>query len=265
MTARLTFVGIAVFWLTMNVFLWRAEFGSHGGDTPVPMALVCHKILTAPDASSLTIYQGGERLGYCEFSTGIGREMAEVDTDNPPPDSLVKRAGYQVHIAGNMALDGFSSRLKFDGHLQFSNDRQWRVLDLKISTRHAVIQIHSLSTNQTVHVKLTSEGTVLERDLTFAELQNPGTLVHVIAGNFGDALIEAMDLPELPTTRVAQQLQWSAIRTRARIGKEFVPVYRLETSVLGRAITVDISTLGEILRIELPGGITARIDEWNRT
>ena len=27
---------------------------------------------------------------------------------------------------------------------------------------------------------------------------------------------------------------------------------------------VDVSTLGEILRIELPGEITARIDEWNK-
>ena len=40
MTARLTFLGIVAFWLTMNVLLWRAEFGAHGGDTPVPVQLV---------------------------------------------------------------------------------------------------------------------------------------------------------------------------------------------------------------------------------
>ena len=72
MCARLTFLGITAFWVTMNVLLWRVEFGARGGDTPVPAHLVWHKILTAPDASSLSVYQKGERMGYCEFSTGRG-------------------------------------------------------------------------------------------------------------------------------------------------------------------------------------------------
>jgi hypothetical protein len=43
-----------------------------------------------------------------------------------------------------------------------------------------------------------------------------------------------------------------------------VPVYRLETSLLGHPVTIDVSTLGEILRVELPGEISARIDEWSK-
>ncbi len=86
MPARLTFLAIAAFWLTMNVLLWRAEFGAHGGDTPVPVELVWRKILTAPDASSLSVYQNGDRMGYCEFSTSVGQQMAAVDADKPPPE-----------------------------------------------------------------------------------------------------------------------------------------------------------------------------------
>jgi hypothetical protein len=41
-------------------------------------------------------------------------------------------------------------------------------------------------------------------------------------------------------------------------------VYRLETTVLGHVISVDVSTLGEILRIRLPGNVTAIIDELNK-
>ena len=48
MLARPTFLAIATFWLTMNVLLWRAEYGSHNGETPVPLELVWRKILTAP-------------------------------------------------------------------------------------------------------------------------------------------------------------------------------------------------------------------------
>ena len=56
MSARLTFFAIAAFWLTMNVLLWQAEYGSHGGEMDVPPQIVWRKILTAPDASSLTVY-----------------------------------------------------------------------------------------------------------------------------------------------------------------------------------------------------------------
>jgi hypothetical protein len=41
-------------------------------------------------------------------------------------------------------------------------------------------------------------------------------------------------------------------------------VYRLETILLGHVISVDVSTLGEILRIRLPGNMTAIIDELNK-
>jgi hypothetical protein len=265
MTARLTFVGLAVFWLTMNVLLWRVEFGSHGGETPVPVMLVCHKILTAPDSSSLTIFQDGERVGYCELSTSIGREMAAVDADKVPPEGLAKHAGYQVHVAGNMALNGLTNRLKFNGYLRFSNSRQWSELELKISLRQAVIQIHSLATNQTVHFKMTSEGAGFERDIAFSDFKNPGSLLRVFAGNVPEALFEMMDSLDLDAVHATPALEWSASRTRVKIGNETVPVYRLETSVLGRRVMVDVSTLGEILRVDLPGNITARIDEWSRS
>jgi hypothetical protein len=264
MTARLTFLVLLVFWVTMNALLWRAEYGSHGGDTPVPLVAVWHKILTCSDPSSLTVYQEGDRMGYCEFSTSVGRELASVDADKPPPEGLMKKAGYQVHLAGNVSFGDFTNRLKFDGHCQFSNSRQWNELDLKITSRQAVVEIYSLATNQTVHFKLTSEGAVLERDLTFADLKNPTAVVRAFAGNFADALFGAMDLPDLTAAAGTQNLEWSACRTRVKIGTESVPIYRLETTVLGRTVTVDVSTLGEVLRVDLPGGIVARIDEWTR-
>jgi hypothetical protein len=264
MTARLTFLVLAVFWLTMNVLLWRAEYGSNGADTPVPLALVCQKILTAPDASSLTVYQGHERVGYCEISSGVGREMAEVDSDRPPPENLVKHAGYQVHLAGNVSFGGNTNRFKFDGRIQFSDARQWREMNLKIITRQAVVEIGSLATNRSVHFKLSSEGAVLERDLSVADLQNPAAIIRAFAGNAADPLIGTLDLPDISASEVAQSLEWKASRTRVRIGTEHVPVYRLETRVLGRNVTVDVSTLGEILSVELPGNINARIDEWRR-
>jgi len=83
MPARLTFFAIAAFWLTMNFLLWRSEYGARGSEVSVPMDLVWRKILTAPDASTLNVYQNGERSGFCEFSTSVGQEMAKLDENHP--------------------------------------------------------------------------------------------------------------------------------------------------------------------------------------
>ena len=264
MYARLTFLGIAAFWLTMNVMLWRVEFGVRGGDTPVPAQLVWRKILTAPDASSLSVYQKGERMGYCEFSTGVGQQMATFDEGKPPPEGFASHGSYQLHIAGNVSLGDFTNRLKFDGRARFGRTRQWEEISLKITSRTSVVEIHSVATNQVAHIKLSNDGNmVLERDVAFADLQDPATFIQTLTGNtFPDffGLYGAADvLPDVSS----QKIEWDARRTRVRIGTEAVPVYRLETTVLGRSITMDVSTLGEILRIELPGEISARIDEWN--
>src|SRR6267154_1206793 len=144
MTARLTFLAIAGFWLTMNVLLWQSEFGLQGGRMPVPVQVVWRKIITAPDASSLSVYQNHDRMGYCEFSTSIGQEMAMVEGDNPPPEGLVKRAGYQIHLTGNVAFGDFTNRVKFDGRILFRNAHEWRELTLKIISRGVTIEIHSL-------------------------------------------------------------------------------------------------------------------------
>ncbi len=261
MTARLTFIAIAAFWVTMNVLLWHTEFGAHGGDTSIPLALVWRKILTAPDASSLSVYQNGDRMGYCEFSTSVGQQMATVDADKPPPEGLVKQAGYQIHLAGNISFGDFTNRLKFDGNVMFSTPRQWRELALRLTSRQAIIEIHSLATNQTVHLKIVTEGMVVEHNLTFEDLHNPNNLIRTFVGNFADTLLNNLDLPDLAAAPAAQNIEWVASRTRLKLGSEFVPVYELQTVLLGRDIKVIVSTLGEVLRVELPGNIIAHIDE----
>jgi hypothetical protein len=266
MTSRLTFFGVAAFWVTMNVLLWRAEYGSRGGEMPVPVDLVWRKIMTAPDESSLNVFQDGQRTGFCEFSTGVGTEMAELDENSPPPEGMVARAGYKIHLNGNVSLGEFTNRVHFDGQLQFSSARDWRELSLKISSRLATVEIHSLATNQIVHLKITSDGAIIQRDLAFADLQNPNALLRAFAGNFGGDFFGGFDLPGVPqnSAALAQTIRWEAHRDRMKVNGEPVSVYRLETQVLQNKIVIYVSTLGEILRIELPGGITAVLDGWNK-
>ena len=266
MISRLTFFLIAVFWVAMNVLLWRAEYGSRGSGVPVPVTLVWRKILTAPDASSLSIYQDGERSGFCEFSTSVETEMAKLDEDKPPPEGVVTTAGYQIRLNGNTSLGSFTNRLRFDGRLNFSSNRQWRELNLKLSSHTASVEIHSSATNQMVHLKITTDGNVIERDIAFADLEDANALLRTFAGNFSGGLAGVLDLPVLPqgSAAFALNIRWEAHRDRLKIGNEPVSVYRLETRVLDHPIVIYVSTLGEILRVELPDGLIATLDEWSK-
>jgi hypothetical protein len=265
MISRLTFFCSAFFWVIMNVLLWRAEYGLHGGEISVPVDLVWRKILTAPDSSSLTVFQDGQRSGFCEFSTGVGQAMAQLDENSPPPEGVAARAGYRIQLSGNVAVGVFTNRVRFDGQLQFSSARVWRELSLKISSHVANVEIHSLATNQNVHLKITSDGATMTRDLSFTDLQNPNALLRAFAGDSGSDFFSGFDLPGIPQNSAAlvQTIHWEAHRERVTIGHEPTSVYRLETQLLQNKVIIYVSMLGEILRVELPGGIIAALDGWN--
>jgi len=257
------FILVTAFWVTMNVLLWRAEYGSRNAGVPVPLDLVCRKILTAPDPSTMSVYRDGQRMGFCTFSTSVEQEMANLDEDNPPPEGLVARAGYQIRLNGNVAFGDFTNRVKFDGRVQFSPRREWRELNLKISTHFATVEIHSLATNQTVSVQVTGDDGTSSNVFTFADLQHPNTLLRAFGGDDDGGFWNGLALPALPPATAG--LAWEARRVRLTMGLDAVSAYRLETRVLDYPIIIDVSTLGEILRVELPGGVTGTLDEWSKS
>ena len=252
----------------MNALLWRAEYGSHGTCVSGSAKLgVAENSQSVADASSLTVYQDGQKTGFCQFSTSVGQALAALDEDKLPTEGMVARAGYQIRLDGNVSLGEFTNRLNFTGRLQFSSARAWRELNLKLSSHLAVVEIHSVATDQTVHLKITSDGAVIEHDFTFADLQNPNKLLNVLAGNFGDGPLGGLAWPAVSPTpaALAGNLRWEAHLERLMLGREPVSAYRLETRVLDQPVVIDVSTLGEILRVELPGGITATIDQWGKS
>jgi hypothetical protein len=265
MVGRIAFILVAAFWVTMNVLLWRAEYGSHNAGIEVPLNLVCRKILTAPDNSMLDIFQDGQRIGFCQLTTGVGEEMAELNDESPPPKNLPR--GYKITLDGNVILGNFTNRLRFDGGLKFAPNRAWREFTLKLNSHLLIVEIHSVATNQTVHLKITDGYAVIEHNFAFADLQNPNTLQHAFGGNFGGDFWDEFDLPAIPqlAATFSGGIQWEARRVNVLIGRESVSVYRLRAKLFDRfEIVIYVSTLGEILRVELPGNIKASLDEWSQ-
>jgi hypothetical protein len=255
MIPRLAFCSIVTFWVAMNALLWHVEYGSRGSGISVPAELVWRKILTAPDASSLTVYQGGRKTGFCQFATSVEQAMSTIEEDKLPPEGIVKQAGHQVRFDGNVSVGEFANRFAFNGRIQFSSRRAWRELHLKVSAHGHTVELHSVATNQAVHLKITAEGEVIEREFTFGELQNPNILLSAVAGDLGGGLPGDLDLPLLPQIpgAPAGSLRWEARHDRLMVGREPVSAYRLETRVLDQPLVIYASTLGEILRVELPG------------
>jgi len=247
----------------MNTLLWREEYGSRGSGISLPAELVWRKILTAPDSSSLTVYQRGKKTGFCQLATSVEQAMSALEEGKPPPEGMVRQAGYQIRFDGNVSVGEFTNRFAFNGRVQFSAGRAWRELHLKLSAHGNTVEIHSVATNRTVHLKITAAGTAIEREFTFADLQNPGTLLQKVAGDLGGGLPETLDWSSPLQTPGAPEAgpRWEAHLDRLMMGHEPVSAYRLETRVLDQPLVVFVSPLGEILRVDLPGGVTAVLDQ----
>ena len=267
MIPRIAFVLIAAFWIAMNILLWRAEYVHGGTGIRVPMALVWQKILTAPDISSLTVFQDGDRIGFCEFSTSVEQEMATLDEGKPVPEGVNTHAVHQIRFNGNVGLGDFTNRLTFNGTVEFTRQRAWRELNLKVTSHYATIEIHSVAAEGTFHLIITSDDISTERVFSFHDLENPNGLLHAFAGSPGSSWFEGLDLPVMSVTpgRLAQNIHWEAHLDRLIIGRESVPAYRLEAHVLGRPVVIYVSTLGEILHVDLPGGLTAAFDQFGNS
>jgi hypothetical protein len=261
MLARAVFVGIALFWVTMNALLWRAEFGNRPGNV-VPVELVWEKILTSPDSSSLVILHHGNKIGLCQWLTGIGESWAEVSDENLPSGAPAQIRGYRLHVEGTAMVESLSNRLRFEATLKLGQNREWQELYARVGLRPVTWEIQSASADRTIRLKADADGARFERVLKFSELQNPFVLVRELAGPVAGELFEGVALPGVPLNSLAGAgLQWEAREDELPVGHTQVKVYRLQARLLDRyQVTLFVSRVGELLRVELPNDLVLAND-----
>jgi hypothetical protein len=264
MLARAAFILIALFWLTMSVLLWRAEFGSRAGaGSVVPAGLVWQKVLTAPDSSSLVIARHGKRIGMCHWITGVAEQWSEISDENLPTGIPAKVRGYRLRLEGSALLTGITNQVRFELALRLDQRRAWEELRARVSVRPFSCEAHSLAAEKTVRLKADTGNGRFEWSLKFADLQNPSLLARELFGPFAGGVLDGLELPVLPSdARMAPELSWEARETELRIGHAPVKVYRLQTRWLDRwSVTLFVSRVGEILRVELPDGLELANDQ----
>jgi len=253
---RFLFTLIALFWVTMNILLWRVEYGT-GRDigSPVPVEMVWKKILDSPDDSALNITRRGNHIGFCHLRTSVGEKLSKLDE---APQNGVSIKVNRILFDGSLAMKEKVRRLRFDGELLLSADRDWEQFDLRVMHRPVEIEVHSIAAERTVQVSATDGEYDFERAFKFSEFQNPTALLGELVGPFAEGLVGGFDLSALTKSseRTPTLLNWEARTDTLMIGHEPVRVYHLQTRIADRYnVAIFVSHAGEILKAELPDGI----------
>lgn len=262
MVQRLTFVAIALFWVVMNVLLWRSEFGRGESGAAIPVATVWHKMLTAPDNSSLTVFHKGKRVGFCRWSVNLGQELStgQISTEEYAPEGRIENlTGYTIDLEGSVALGASTNRLTFDLSLKLSTNQMWRELRLRSGYQRNIWEIRSNAGDETVRLRVDNEGQKWDATITFAELKNPERVLTDLIGPAAPVIAAGLGLPLRPSpgqTGLSINLPWEARSDWITIAHARVKAYRLTARLLDRyKISVLVSRVGEIIRVDLPGDV----------
>lgn len=256
---RVVFPLIVLFWITMNVLLWRAEFGS-GRETGAAVSadVVWRKILTAPDDSTMEISWKGRKLGYCTWAANVGeaRATGKVFSEDQTPEGMVRQlADYTIDFGGNFLLPESNGRVRFNLRLKFATNHLWQEMALRVASRHGVWELRTAAAEQTLRLTHEDNRGKWSNQFTYDDLRDPRKL----AGEFGGPLASAL-LEQAPgfsrALDLSPGLAWEAHNDWLQIGHSQVRVYRLRARLLDKyEAVVIVSRVGELMRAELPGGI----------
>jgi hypothetical protein len=266
MISRITLILVTAFWVTMNILLWRAEYGQRGSaGSSVPADVVWRKILTAPDSSSLAILHHGKKVGFCHWITSIGEQLSQIQEDSGSPEGMVSRImGYRLQLEGNVSSDKAGNRIRFESALTLTTNQVLQDFNLRIILRPTVLEVHSSAAEQRVRFNIDDGEEKFQRVIKFSELHNPQALVRELAGPAAGGLLNNFGMvgAQVPSTALNTNLKWEGREDSMRIGHSPVRTYRLQTRVLDKyQITIFVSRVGEILRVELPDEVVLVNDQ----
>lgn len=266
MTTRITFLLVALFWMTMTYLLWRSEYVGHSElGSSVPAQLVWRKILTAPDESRLEIVHKGKTLGYCRWWPNVGQdqEAIKILSDDVPDDATPPEpGGYRLNLQGNVVLSEGANRVKFDLEVLLSTNRVWQSFDLRLNLRPTIWEVHAVASEQKVRlVTVEAKGKRTEQVFKFSDLQDPQSLMQDLGVPASLGMVGWMASGRHPQTGATNLppldlgLNWKARNDWIPIGHTSVRAYRLDAVLLDRyRMYLVVSGVGEILRIDLPDG-----------
>jgi len=266
MWSRLLFLLITVFFLTMNVLLWRYSFGRNIIGSGIPTETVWHKMVMAPDPSRLEIRHHGKKIGYGTWAPSIAEDSSaskRMEEDISPEGMVQEPLGYKIDLGGNFSIENLA-RLRFELDVRLSTNHTWQELNVHLGMRPNFWDVHATTAGETIKLISDDETGHAEQTIKFSDLQNPDKLFHLVGWPLSPGLLAALGLPRNPSQAapLSLGLKWEARNDWLNIGKERMRVYRLQARLLDRfQMALFISFEGQILRVELPDEIVLINDQ----
>lgn len=270
MQQRFILGSVTLFWLVMNVLLWRWEYHDQKPGAEVPVAMVWQKILRSPDLAYLDIYKKNrwrKPLGSFRWSTEIVDAGFVSTGSGAVLDGMIRNAaGYTIDISSGYLDLPELPRIRYKFQVEFDANYKWKNLRLDYRQAPLSATISSTATNDTAEFSVDTGALTTTRTVPFSDLRQPSKLaalsVELFTGSkkaapWVDYLLQGMN----PTAQLnySANLEWKARFDWLPQVSSRIRVYRLEANLPGgKPIAIYTSRIGEILRIELPNDIVIR-------
>jgi hypothetical protein len=264
MRSRIFFLAVVSFWLAMNYLLWRSQWGAHSRiGSAVPPEVVWEKVLTAPDTSSLDIYDHEKKIGLCHWMANIGNSPLasnKILADDYAPDGPETQvSGYTLTFEGNATLRD-SNRLRFEASLSLSTNRNWQDFHLRASLRPWRWDIEAVAATEKLVVTVENNQGRWQKRLNFSDARDTEAMWSDFGGSgaLGWLGLAGLTPPKGWLEQLPGAVQWQAHEDWMQFGHSKARVYRVETALFGRPVYLFASRVGEILWVEFPDKITFR-------
>jgi hypothetical protein len=264
MRSRIYFLAVLTFWLAMNGLLLRSQWGAHSRiGSAVPPEVVWEKILSAPDTSSLDIYDHSNKVGICHWIANVGNSPLasnKILADDYAPDGMEEQVtGYSLTLEGNATLSK-SNRIRFEANLELAGNRAWRIFHARVSMRPRVWDVRAAAASEKLTLKVEDGNGNWQRTFHFSDLRHPEAIWSDMGGTalLGMLAGAGLEPSKESLTSLAGSLEWQAHEDWIQIGHNKARAYRLETVILGQHFYLFTSRVGEILWVEFPDKITLR-------
>lgn len=271
------FILTALFWVGMNLLLWRSEYGGGAKGNPLPLETVISKILETPDPSELDIYYKNQPVGHCRWfvhQLGAGQsgsnEVAETSSGEVDLEAAELSAMIQDIRNYAMNLDGYLQwpreirRVRFMAQLLLRGDRSWESFEIKVGLKDQWLKVVSNQKSSNLKISYEDGDFVWSDTYTLKDLEHPSLLLKQDwIQKAGLGLIAAPVLAALETLgdqmsqigRVEKKplSGWSAFSDWITVTHSRIRVYRVDAAFSNQLpVNLLVNRAGEILTLTLP-------------
>jgi hypothetical protein len=260
MRSRILFASVTLFWLVMNILLWRAEYGAGRDEgTPVPVQTVWQKILTAPDPSTLDVMLDGRKIGTVRWIPNAGGQTTTSPSGDGPEGQVRNVTGYNVDADGNIQHEDLAGRLFFNLGLRFGTNFDWRSVSARVSVETNTWEVSANDADRGVRFKTQIGAEKTESAFTFDELRDTQSLSRWLGLPWLSTLtggLPGFGAPAQSSGPFSSQIPWEAKSGWLLARQTRIKVYTLRARLLDRYdLNLYFSRVGEILLVEVPGNV----------